>query len=122
MKTTILIIMLALIVSCALFQKTRKTSQSSTQSSNTKLETSQLVLKSDGKETRIFTYWNDSGFYQYQHIKEQVDQARLNSLKAKEKQQAKQTVVTKKTEPVSGWIYVVVFIGGVVGYLVLKRF
>jgi hypothetical protein len=120
MKTTLFMMML-LCSGCALFQKTSKTTAVDTQSSINQLESSQLVLKTVGKETQIFTYWNDSGVYQYQHIKEQVDQAKLNKVKTEEKQQAKQTVTTKKTEPLKIWIYIAVGVGVVVCFLILRK-
>ena len=121
MKNTLFAIVLICFSGCTLFRKTSKSNAVVAQSSINQLESSQLVLKNAGKETQIFTYWNDSGFYQYQHIKEQVDQARLNNLKAEEKQQAKQTVVTRKTEPVSTWVYVMVFIAFVVCFLIFRK-
>jgi maltose-binding protein MalE len=121
MKTTLFMMML-LCSGCALFQKTSKTTAVDTQSSINQLESTQLVLKTVGKETQIFTYWNDSGVYQYHHIKEQIDQAKLNKVKTEEKQQAKQTVTTKKTEPLKIWIYIGLGVGVVVCFLILKKF
>jgi len=121
MRVKLLVIVLICISGCALFQKTSKMSSVGTQSSVNQLESSQLVLKSTGKETQIYTYWNDSGFYQYQHIKEQIDQAKLSSTKAEQKQQAKQTVTAKKTERVNTGIYGAILITLVIGYLIWRK-
>lgn len=91
--------------SCALFQKTSKESLMQSQSSANQLKSTQLVLKNTAKETQIYTYWNDSGFYQYQHIKEQVDQKEQTKLKLEEKQQVKQTLRTKVTAPAANRIF-----------------
>lgn len=67
---SILFMISLFLCSCTLFKKTSKTKDSVTKSSNNQLQSSQLVLKNAGKETQVFTYWNDSGFYQYQSIKD----------------------------------------------------
>ncbi|SMC70392.1 hypothetical protein [Pedobacter africanus] len=72
------------ISSCGLFKKTSKTTTSYAQSSAKEIEQRQLVLKSANKETQIFIYWNDRGFYQFRHIKEKIDQAKSGQLKLAE--------------------------------------
>lgn len=108
--------------SCSLFRKTNKTTANATQSSVKQMEANQLILKKAGKETQIFTYWNDSDFYQYQYIKEQIDQAKSGKVIAEEKQESKQTINTKKTEPVAPWIYVLMLLVLIGCYLIFKRF
>ncbi|WP_316817980.1 hypothetical protein [Pedobacter nyackensis] len=63
MKNILLLILFCL-SGCGVFKKTSKTNATATQSSTNQLESTQLVLKNADKETRTFTYWNDSGFYQ----------------------------------------------------------
>lgn len=109
MKTTLFMILL-LCAGCALFNKTSKTSDVAKQSSINQLESTQLVLKSVDKETQIFTYWNDSGFYRLEQIRERADQAKSDKLKTIEKQEAKQAMVTKKREPLNTWIFVLIVI------------
>jgi hypothetical protein len=104
----LLVGLLLCMTSCALFNKTSKTNSVAKQSSINQLESSQLVLKSIDKETQIFTYWNDSGFYRLEQIRERTDQAESDNLKKIDKQQAKQTIVTKKTEPLNTWIFVLI--------------
>jgi len=118
----VLIITVLCLFGCALFNKTSKTTTTDTQSSTKQLESSQLLLKKADKETQIFTYWNDSGFYQFQYIKEQVDQAKSGKFRADEKQSAKNTMNSKTVEPVGAWIYVMILIGLAGVYLVFRRF
>jgi hypothetical protein len=120
MKITLFIIMLAFIAGCGLFQKTSKTSHTATQSSKSELEASQLVLKSGDKETRVFTYWNDSGFYQFQHIKERIDQAKLDKVATAESEQSKSAVVLKKADPIIKPIYIGLAVLLVVCFLLYK--
>lgn len=105
MKNTLLLILLCLF-GCGIFKKTSKTSSTATQSSNNQLESTQLVLKNADKETQLFTYWNDSGFYQVQYIKEQVDQVDAAYQNKKEEQSTRNELSTKKVEPVKTWLYV----------------
>lgn len=93
--------------SCSLFKKTSRSSDVTKKSSLNQLESSQLVLKNIGKETQIFTYWNDSGFYQYQLIKEQSKEQTATQLKSKEIQDVKEKQTSKKSEPVRLWGFVV---------------
>lgn len=104
-----------------MFLKTDKTKSVTTQSSINQLESTQLVLKSAGKETQIFTYWNDSGYYQFQNIKEQMDQTKLKSLKTEEKQQDKQTISTKKMEAENTLMIVAILVLVVGCYFILSN-
>lgn len=107
MKRIFIIIMLCLsLLGCALFKKTSKTSSMVSQSSTNQLDASQLVLKNADKETQVFTYWNDTGFYQYQHIKERVEQAKTGKISIKEKAVLSQENRVKRTEPAVTWIYI----------------
>ncbi|WP_316814477.1 hypothetical protein [Pedobacter nyackensis] len=115
MKKTFLIILLGL-MGCTVFRKTSKENRIATQSTTNQLESAQLVLKNVDKETQVFTYWNDSGFYQYQHIKEHIDQTKLRKVKVEEKQQAKHSSTIKKTEQVATWIYAAMLVALLVGY------
>lgn len=104
---------------CALFQKTTRTSNSASKATTSQLESNQLALSRAGKETQIFTYWNDSGIYQYQHIKEQVDQAKSVQLKLGETEQETITQHIKKKEPITTWIYVFVLCAFLTGCMML---
>ncbi|MNL21695.1 hypothetical protein D3C87_1429980 [compost metagenome] len=106
MKTTYFLLIILCLAGCSLFKKTTKTSTKSGQSSRKQTEQNQLILKRADKETHILTYWNDSGLYQFQHIKEQIDQAKSGQLKTKETQEVKQHTKAKEIEPVKIWIYV----------------
>ncbi|MDR6783330.1 hypothetical protein ABIE26_000182 [Pedobacter africanus] len=94
---------------CALFKKTNKITTKDVQSSSKQMESSQLILKRADKETRVFTYWNDSSFYQFQQIKEQGEQAKSGKLRTQEKQQSKQQDKIKKIEPNKFLVYTGVF-------------
>jgi hypothetical protein len=107
---------------CALFNKTSKTTTLDKHSSEKQLESSRLLFKTANKETQIFTYWNDSGFYQIQSIREQVNVAKTDKLKAEEKQLAKQQTIVKKTEPLKIWIYIILLIGMLGCYWFFTRF
>ena len=106
MKTILFVMVMVCFAGCTLFRKTSRTSAVATQSSISQLESSQLVLKSAGKETQVFTYWNDSGFYQFQYIKEQVDQSGLASISLAESQRSKSAVLVKEAEPAVNWFYI----------------
>lgn len=91
---------------CGIFKKTNKERSKIIQSATNQLEASQLVLKSADKETQVFTYWNDSGFYQYQQIKERVDLAKTGKIAIEEKKEVTEKHFLKQTQPVSTWLYV----------------
>jgi len=122
MKQTLIVISIFFLFGCALFNKTSKTTTKDKHSSEKQLESSQLLFKTANKETQIFTYWSDSGFYQVQNIKEQIDMAKTDRLKTEEKQEAKQETIVKKTEPLRFWVYGLVGISAVVCYWVYRRF
>jgi hypothetical protein len=107
---------------CALFNKTSKTTTTDKQSSEKQLESTQLLFKTANKETQIITYWTDSGFYQIQNIREQVDVAKSAKLKGEEKQMAKQETILKKTEPLNIWVYIILLIGMLGCYWFFTRF
>ena len=107
---------------CALFNKTSKTTTTDKQSSEKQLESTQLLFKTANKETQIFTYWNDSGFYQVQNIREQIDMAKTDRLKMGEKQEAKQETIVKKTEPLKIWVYAMVAMGVIGSYMTFRKF
>lgn len=101
-----LIIIILCFSGCALFQQTNKGRASTAQSSVKQLEATELVLKRAGKETQIFTYWNDSGFYQLQYVKEQMEQTETGQLKLKQEDQLKNKVSVKKKEPLKTGFYI----------------
>lgn len=83
---------------CALFQQTNKGTARTTQSSVKQLEATELFLKRADKETQILTYWNDSGVYQLQYIKEQMEQTETGQLKLKQEDSLKNNISMKKKE------------------------
>lgn len=121
MKTILFVMVMVCFAGCTLFRKTSRTSAVATQSSISQLESSQLVLKSSGKETQVFTYWNDSGFYQFQYIKEQVDQSGLASISLAESQRSKSAVLVKEAEPIIKPFYIGLGVLLVVCLLVYNR-
>ena len=122
MKVLIIFLLLAMLTeSCNLFKKTSKTSNIGSYTASKQLETNMLVLKNADKETQIFTYWNDSGLYQFQHIKEQVGLAKTINLAAKEKQNDKTEIHAKQTEPIRYWIYIGMGLMAIGCYVLLKK-
>lgn len=113
--------MILCLLGCALFNKTNKTTTTDKQSSKKQLESSQLLFKTANKETRIITYWNDTGFYQIQNIREQIDLAKTDRLKTEEKALAKQESTLKKREPVNSWIYALIVLVTIVCFLVFRK-
>lgn len=117
-----LIVILVLCFSaCTVFRKTNKEMANAVQLSNKHIEANQLILKKAEKESQIYTYWNDSGFYQLQIIKEGVAQAESGSLKIEKKEEAKQSIDIKKHEPVTSWIYAVILLLMLSCYLLLRK-
>ena len=112
---------LLLCAGCALFNKTSKTSDVAKQSSINQLESSQLVLKSVNKETNIFTYWNDSGFYRLEQIRERTDQAKSDKLKTIEKQEAKQAISTQKVDTENTLMFITILVLMIGCYYILGR-
>ncbi|MNL68475.1 hypothetical protein D3C87_1932000 [compost metagenome] len=62
-------------------------------------------MKRANKETQVFTWWNDSGFYQFENIKEHIDEAKASKLAVQQKQEVKQQSSFKISRPVKSWIY-----------------
>lgn len=122
MKQIILFIIVLFICSCSLFKKTSRTSDTTKKSSLNQLESTQLVLKNIDKETQIFTYWNDSGFYQYQLIKERSKESVNNQLNTKEVLTSKEKQSKKQSEPVNIWAYIVFLLLLAVSFFLFKRF
>ena len=101
----ILIVVMVLFSGCAMFRKSSKITTKETERASRKTELQEFILKSANKETQVFTYWNDSGFYQYQHIKEQVEQAGGERLTIQEEERATKALTQKESEPVRTWVY-----------------
>lgn len=121
MKHTLLFILLLCCSGCALFKKTNKSSNITLQSSKNQLESSQLVLKQVGKETQIFTYWTDSGLYQYQLIKERSKESASADLRTKEDTTYKEKQTDKQSEPLKVWVYVGLLFVLLVSYVLYKK-
>lgn len=111
---TVLITMVLFLSGCALFKNTSKSNAKESQQSSKEAEFREFVLKTGIKETQVFSYWNDSGFYQYQQIREQVDQSATRQLKTGEEALTKKELSVKKTEPSKIWVWVVVVVIGII--------
>ncbi len=114
------ILVLVIFCSCSLFKKTTKTTAISSFDLSRQLEKQMLDLKTQQKETQIYSYWNDSVFYQYEVIKEQVDQAKAGNVKVQEKQAAKQEEKVKESEPTEVWIYSA-FVLGIIAFIIIFK-
>ena len=95
---------------CMLFKKSSKATLQNRSDSSSQSYLERISLKTANKETNIYTYWNDSAAFQFQHILENVDEAKLSSLSNKENQVTKQNQTIKKTEPPDLWIYGIIAI------------
>ncbi|TCD02718.1 hypothetical protein [Pedobacter psychroterrae] len=110
-----------LLSSCSLFKKTTKSSATSSFDLSKQIEENQLALTTTQKETKIYSLWKDSVFYQYQLIKEQVDNAKAGTVKTQENQQTKQEQTTKESKPVETWIYAGIILGLIGFILIFKK-
>jgi maltose-binding protein MalE len=112
-----LLYLLMAFMGCNLFKKTTKSTSSNAQSTAKQADVSQLILKTANKETQIFTYWKDSALYQYQNIKEHIEEAKSSAVKVKEEEMVKRQRTIKKAEPARVWVYIgvlLVVVGGVI--------
>ena len=109
----IIIVMVLFLSGCVLFKHTSKSSEKETQQSSKEAEFREFILKTGTKETQVYSYWNDSGFYQYQRIMEQVDQSASRQLKTGEEEVIKKESSSKKTEPSKIWVWIVVIVCGI---------
>jgi hypothetical protein len=109
---TLMIAFLLLIhfTGCMLFKKSSKATLQNRSDSNSQSYLERVSLKTANKETNIYTYWNDSLIFQFQNIRENVDEAKLSVLSNKENQVTKQEQTIKKAEPPDLWLYGVVAI------------
>lgn len=99
------LVLVCCLCGCAMFKKTSKTSAITKASSVKNLEATELILKRAGKETQTFTYWNDSGFYQIQQVREIVAQAERGELKIGQEENSREDVVIKTKMAFKPWIY-----------------
>ncbi|WEK20520.1 MAG: hypothetical protein P0Y49_05135 [Candidatus Pedobacter colombiensis] len=126
-KKHILLIILGLYLfmvcmSCNLFKKTTKINSTSAQTTSKQKESSQLILKTGNKETQIFTYWNDSAVYQYQNIKELVNETAAARRTTEEKQSLKQQQTIKESEPTKMWMLFGIVIALIVSFVLYRKF
>ena len=118
---TVYIILTLFLSSCSLFKKTTKTTNSASFDLSKQTQEHQLDLKTTQKETQIYSWWNDSIFYRYEVIKEQVDQAKAATIKTLEKQEARQEQMEKVSKPVVLWIYTGIVLGIIALVLVFRK-
>ncbi|MBB5437712.1 hypothetical protein HDC92_001386 [Pedobacter sp. AK017] len=118
---TIFLLLAMLVAGCNLFKKTSKTSSSASQTASKQSEADMLVLKNADKETQVFTYWNDSGLYQFQQIKEKRGIAKAINLATNENKIDKKENHTKQIEPTKYWIYIGLGLMVVGCYVLLKK-
>ncbi len=110
-----------LFAGCSMFKKTTRTTHKESQSSSKQTEANMLILKNTNKETQIYTYWTDSGFYQFKYIKEQVALNKTGQLKSLAKANEETKIATKQTEQVKLWIYFGVAVAVFGLYLVYRK-
>lgn len=121
MKSAGLMLMLCLL-GCALMRKTDKVDRTAQKEITKQTYLDKVDVKNTGKEIRTFTWWNDSTVYQYQSVREQVDELKGLKLTAKEDT----SVVLKQREkrveavPVFGTLALIGLM--IVLYILYKRF
>ncbi|MNK20339.1 hypothetical protein D3C87_385760 [compost metagenome] len=121
LKVFLFISMVILMISqsCSLFKKTTKTTVNDSQSSLKSSDFKWLNIKTANKETNVYTYWDSGMVYQYQNIREQVDQAESAGLKITDEAITKKNLMVKESKPPVLWIYTgigLLLIGGLVVY------
>lgn len=121
MKAIQLLIFILLSSGCGLFKKTSKTQSTAIRQSEKQMEFNEFILKSANKETKVFTYWNDSGFYQMAQIREEKKQSGSGRIKVLEKENDKTKNTAKQTEPVKLWTYFVIAAAAFGFYLIYRR-
>ena len=114
------ILLIILLTGCGLFKKTTKSSTASSFDLSKQTEQNQLDLKTTQKETQIYSYWKDSILYQFEVIREQIDQAKIASEKTQESQHNKQIQTVKVSKPVEAWIYAGIALG-IIGFVLIYR-
>jgi hypothetical protein len=119
-KTLLLIGIIGGMSSCSLFKRTSKDSVKSASEQARQAESTKVDLKTANKETSVYTYWNDSVLYQYQNVKERVEQARFDKTKQEERVSLSTEQMSKKNEPGLLWAYVGVVAFVVVGWLLYR--
>lgn len=117
----IYLLLITLLSSCALFKKTTKSSETSSFDLSKQTEENQLALITTQKETQIYSYWKDSMFYQYEVIKEQIDQSKAGTVKTQENQETKQERSIKESQPLDIWIYAGIILGIIWLILIFKK-
>lgn len=108
MKTTYILLTVVCLSSCALFKKTTKTVSQNNLRTEKQTYLDKTEVKTADKETHTYTWWNDSTIYQYQHVRERIDEAKTGSLKTKETVVSEEKVLSKSSNPLHIWIYVVI--------------
>lgn len=120
MKWLVLMVMVNL-MGCALFTKTSKHIAVNERETANQSYLDKVDVKTASKETHYYTWWNDSAAYQYQIIREQVDEKKEERLKSSENELQSNKRVEKEHTPVKIWMYagVILFIAGVL--LIIKK-
>lgn len=117
----IAIYLLSCLGSCSLFRKNTKTTASARFDLKKQTEAQTLNSKTTQKETQIHSYWKDSIFYQFEVIREQIDQSKARTVETQENQQAKQEQTTKESKPIEPWIYAGIIFGLIAFILIFKK-
>lgn len=103
---------------CILFKKSTKSTTENKSENQVQAYLERVNLKTANRETNIYTYWNDSSVFQYQNIRENIEEAKHNTVNKNEKQVTQQKETVKKTEPPDLWVYGVIVVV-VIGVLIL---
>lgn len=100
-----MIVVIINLMGCALFQKTNRLSSVNGKETSTQTYLDKVDVKTASKETHNYTWWNDSSVYQYQIIREHVDETKQERLNSAEKALERNKTVEKERTPVKIWMY-----------------
>lgn len=92
----VLYLMVVCFYGCKVFKQTARVEHSSA----TQVEAAELLWKQADRERRIYSYWNDSGFYQFEVMRERLGEAKSGRITVKERQEDSAKFVKKE---VKGW-------------------
>lgn len=98
-----LYLMVVCFYGCKVFKQTARVKHNSA----TQVEAAELLWKQADRERRIYSYWNDSGFYQFEVMRERVGEAKSGRIMLNEKQEDSAKFVKRDMKGWGIWIDVI---------------
>nr|WP_121270570.1 hypothetical protein [Pedobacter schmidteae] len=121
MKITYILLIVTCLSSCALSKKNTKTVAQNNLRTEKQSYLDKTEVKTTDKETRTYAWWNDSTMYQYQHVRERLDEAKTGSLKTKETTATKEEVLSKSNTSFYILVYAAIVMAVICGYIAYKK-